>query len=100
MLNELMIGRMKCPVCGRYLFGDLKFWWCPYCGTNSEGEVIITQVTTDRITARDANNIPVYIGAFSPKRITYAPYMSANAIAEVLEKLCILEEEKENDLQS
>ncbi len=99
MLNELIIGRMRCPVCGRYFFGDLKFWWCPYCGINSEGEIIApaTNEETKRITARDENNIAIYIGEHSYSKKTYAPYLSQLAIAEILEKLCEMEEEKNNE---
>lgn len=98
MLNELLIGRMRCPVCGRYFFGDLKFYWCPYCGTNSDGEVIKTPGSDEstRITARDENQVAVYTGIHSYKNKTYAPYLSEYAVAEILEKLCKLEEEKEN----
>lgn len=97
MLNEMIIGRMKCPVCGRYLFGQLKGYWCPYCGTTSKGEIIITPMLDGRITARDENNIPVYTGLHSYQSKTYAPYLNPNAIAEILEKLCLMEEEKENE---
>lgn len=96
MLNELIIGRRQCPVCGRYIFGDLKYWWCPYCGSDNTEENIIISNPTDRITARDENGIAVYIGIHSPNSYTYAPYMGINAIAEVLERLCEKEEEDEN----
>lgn len=97
MLNELLIGRMRCPVCGRYMFGDLKFWWCPFCGNNSENEVIAAPTSTARITARDENGIAVYIGEHSYRKKTYAPYLSQFAMAEILEKLCKMEEENENE---
>lgn len=99
MLNELIIGRMRCPVCGRYFFGDLKFWWCPFCGTNSDGEVVASSSSenTERITERDENGIATYIGEHSMHKHTYAPYLNARAISEILEKLCKFEEEKENE---
>ena len=97
MLNELIIGRMQCPVCGRYLFGDLNLWWCPFCGTTSKGEQYISQSPLERITARDENGIAVYTGIHSFKNKTYAPYLNEYAVAEILEKLCKMEEEKENE---
>lgn len=98
MLNELILGRMKCPVCGRYFFGDLKMYWCPYCGINSYGQQIPSASSTkDRITSRDENSIAVYIGEHSFKNKTYAPYLNEYAISEILERLCELEEEKEEN---
>ena len=96
MLNELIIGRMQCPVCGRYMFGDLKYWWCPYCGKNGAEDTAIISNPINRITARDENGIAVYVGIHSMNSRTYAPYMGINAITEVLERLCEKEEEDEN----
>lgn len=97
MLNELIIGRMRCPVCGRYFFGNLNLWWCPFCGTTTEGEQYISQSPTGRITTRDENGIAVYTGIHSDKSKAYAPYLTEYAIVEILEKLCEMEEEKENE---
>ena len=84
MLNELIIGRRQCPVCGRYIFGNLKYWWCPYCGSDNTEENIIISNPTDRITARDENGVAVYIGIHSPNSYTYAPYMGINAIHQIV----------------
>ena len=98
MLNELIIGRMKCPVCGRYMFGNLKQYWCPFCGNSNNEEINnVISSPTERITNRDENGVAVYIGAHSFNNYTYAPYLNEYAKAEVLEKLCVLEEEKESN---
>ena len=97
MLNELIIGRMKCPVCGRYLFGDLQYWWCPYCGSNGADKENIIISDNSRLTDRDENGIAVYTGIHSMNHYTYAPYMGSNAVAEILERLCEMEEEKYNE---
>ena len=96
MLNEMILGRMKCPVCGRYFFSNLKYYWCPYCGTTNNGEIKKTEIT-QRITSRDQDGIAVYIGPHTFNTMTYAPFLGERAMAEVLEKLCKMEEEKENE---
>ena len=97
MLNEMIIGRMKCPVCGRYFFCDLKYYWCPFCGTTNHDEQIQPVTKDARITSRDQDGIAVYVGPHEFNSITYAPFLRERAMTEVLEKLCELEEEKENE---
>lgn len=101
MLNELMVGRFKCPFCGRIFYGPLLHYWCPFCGMSEESPLPEKTEDTKRLTARDEDGVPYYNGVHTFKSKTYAPEMSMRAIMEVLEKLCELEEEKENEqLQS
>ncbi len=95
MLNELMVGRFKCPVCGRIFYGPLLHYWCPFCGMTENSPFPEITEENDRLTDRDENGIPYYIGVHTLKSKTYAPDMSMRAIMEVLEKLCEFEEKKE-----
>ena len=96
MLNEMILGRMKCPVCGRYFFTNLRLYWCPFCGTSSTGEVEKAE-SSQRITSRDEDGIAVYVGPHTFNSMTYAPFLNERAMSEILEKLCELEEEKEHE---
>ena len=96
MLNEMLFGRFQCPFCGRIFYGPLLHYWCPFCGMTEDSPEPTKTADNERITTRDEDGVPYYIGPHTFKTKTYAPDMSLSAIMEVLEKLCKLEEEKEN----
>ena len=97
MLNEMLFGRFRCPFCGRVFYGPLLHYWCPFCGMTEDSPIPTKTEDNERITARDDDGIPYYIGPHTFRTKTYAPDMSITATMEVLEKLCKLEEEKENE---
>lgn len=97
MLNEMMIGRFKCPVCGRVFFGPLLRYWCPYCGVSAENDTPVISEVGTRITTRDEDGIACYTGIHSIRDRTYAPELSVTAMMEVLERLCQLEEQQEEE---
>lgn len=97
MLNEMIFGRFRCPFCGRVFYGPLLHYWCPFCGMTEDSPIPTKTEDNERITARDDDGIPYYIGPHTFRTKTYAPDMSITATMEVLEKLCKLEEEKENE---
>lgn len=97
MLNEMLFGRFRCPFCGRVFYGPLLHYWCPFCGMTEDSPIPTKTEDNERITARDDDGVPYYIGPHTFRTKTYAPDMSITAVMEVLEKLCKLEEEKENE---
>ena len=97
MLNEMLFGRFRCPFCGRVFYGPLLPYWCPFFGMTEDSPIPTKTEDNERITARDDDGVPYYIGPHTFRTKTYAPDMSITAVMEVLEKLCKLEEEKENE---
>ncbi len=95
MLNEMLIGRLACPVCERIIYGPLRGWWCPYCGRDLNEENAVEQTFTNRLTARAENGMPYYIGHFSFRERAYPQDLSLGAIAEILEKLAQYEDLEE-----
>ena len=90
MLNELLLRNFVCPVCGKRIEFFTRGYWCPFCGTSlNDDEVTEPPV---RLTMRDEDGIPVYIGTKSFKPQTYAPFLSQSAMIEILERLCKWEE--------
>lgn len=105
MLHELLKLRFSCPVCGRILYPHkIRGYWCPFCGTdlklNTDQEQTKTVDLTNRITSRDENGVPVYIGEHQFRSRSYPEDINITAISEILEKLCQyeeLDEEQENN---
>ena len=106
MLNELIGSRFygKCPVCGRIFFSYYGPFvgWCPYCSVNTTAAEEYNN--SNRLTSRDENDVPIYIGHLSWHNPEYASHLSSAAVEEILKKLCkceekleILENEKEED---
>ena len=93
----MLFGRFRCPFCGRVFYGPLLHYWCPFCGMTEDSPIPTKTEDNERITARDDDGVPYYIGPHTFRTKTYAPDMSITAVMEVLEKLCKLEEEKENE---
>ena len=99
MLNEMLIGRMICPVCERIIYGPVRGWWCPYCGRDLNDSNMIEKSFSNRLTARAENGMPYYIGKFTFRERAFPQDLSLGAIAEILEKLAQYEdiaEEEEN----
>lgn len=98
MLNEMLIGRFVCPVCGRIIYFPTRGYWCPYCGIDLNHQPPIEDTnSSERLTARTETGIPYYIGKHTFREKTFAQDMGISAIAEVLEKLAELEDEQENN---
>lgn len=100
MLNELLRYQFLCPVCGRILYRHkIRGYWCPYCGTdltNVDEEKYQVDLS-NRLTARDENGVPYYIGIHTMRERTYPQDINITATIEILEKLCQYEEQEENN---
>ena len=96
MLNEMLIGNFVCPVCERILYGPLRGWWCPYCGTDLKHKAPIEyNLAESRLTQRSESGMPYYAGKFTFRERCFPQDMSLSAIAEVLEKLAQYEDAEE-----
>ena len=97
MLRELLQARFGCPVCGRILYPfKIRGYWCPYCGAdlalNTEESNQVEINLKDRLTIRDENGMPSYIGEYTFKENAYPEDLNLTAITQILEKLCQYEE--------
>jgi len=82
----------RCPVCGRVFHHPMTGWWCPLCGEEFSQADAVTVEIPNRIMARDAEGVAMYIGdkGFYPQ--SYMPQLSQAAVLEIMERLCCWEE--------
>ena len=94
MLNEMLIGRLVCPVCERIIYGyNIRVYWCPYCGADLvHKEPIEKTFSNQRLTGRTESGMPYYCGNFTFRERCFPQDMSLSAVAEVLEKLAQYED--------